>query len=151
MTAHCCYWTNQWSKYKIGIFCSNEGWCRDWCNPSVSVWSAVFYFLSCGQCYVPWVTFPYVRQFWWPGGSTCFTVPSFVQHQCFSSAQWVWFVSFFGIFVPLKSFSFIWSTIVTGEGLQILTYGYLSWPLSSEGTLTYHTNCDGEYFIMVLF
>ena len=39
----------------------------------------------------------------------------------------------------------------SGEGLQILTYAQHSWPLSSEGSLTYHTYCDtGLPFIMVI-
>ena len=32
------------------------------------------------------------------------------------------------------------------EGLQILTYARHSWPLSSEGSLTCHTHCDGPPF-----
>ena len=31
--------------------------------------------------------------------------------------------------------------IMTGEGLQMLTYARHSWPLSSEGSLTCHTHC----------
>ena len=31
---------------------------------------------------------------------------------------------------------------ITGEGLQILTYTRLSWPLSSEGSLVCQTYCD---------
>ena len=38
------------------------------------------------------------------------------------------------------------------EGLQILTYARHSWPLSSEGSLAWHTYCDtGHPFIMVIF
>ena len=40
---------------------------------------------------------------------------------------------------------------IAGEGLQILTYDRHSWPLSLEGSLTYHTYCDtGLPFIMVI-
>ena len=31
---------------------------------------------------------------------------------------------------------------IAGEGLQILTFARHSWPLSSEGSLAYHTHCD---------
>ena len=31
---------------------------------------------------------------------------------------------------------------IAGEGLQILTYGRHSWPLSSEGSLACHIYCD---------
>ena len=37
----------------------------------------------------------------------------------------------------------------TGEGLQILTYARLLWPLSSEGSLACHTECyTGQLFII---
>ena len=37
---------------------------------------------------------------------------------------------------------------ITGEGLQILTHIRHSWPLSVEGSLACHTNCDtGHSFI----
>ena len=40
---------------------------------------------------------------------------------------------------------------ITGEGLRILTYARHSWPLSSEGSLAWHTYCDtGLPFIMVI-
>ena len=40
---------------------------------------------------------------------------------------------------------------IAGEGLQILTYGRHSLPLSSEGSLTCHTYCEtGLLFIMVI-
>ena len=40
---------------------------------------------------------------------------------------------------------------ITDEGLQILTYARHSWPLSSEGSLAWHTYCDtGNPFIMVI-
>ena len=38
-----------------------------------------------------------------------------------------------------------------GEGLQILTHTWYSWPLSSEGSLVCHTYCGmGHPFIMVI-
>ena len=40
---------------------------------------------------------------------------------------------------------------ITGEGLQILTSAWHSWPLSSEVSLACHTYCDmGHKFIMVI-
>ena len=37
---------------------------------------------------------------------------------------------------------------ISCEGLQILTYTRQSWPLSSEGSLAFHTDCDtGHPFI----
>ena len=40
---------------------------------------------------------------------------------------------------------------ITGEGLQILTYAWHLWPLSSEGSLEWHTYCNtGHPFIMVI-
>ena len=39
---------------------------------------------------------------------------------------------------------------IVAEGLQILTYAWLLWPLSREGSLACHTYCDTEHpFIMV--
>ena len=39
----------------------------------------------------------------------------------------------------------------TGEGIQILTYTWHSWPSISGGSLACHTNCDTEHpFIMVI-
>ena len=39
---------------------------------------------------------------------------------------------------------------IAGEGLQILTYAWHSWPLISEGSLVCHTYCEmGQPFIMV--
>ena len=40
---------------------------------------------------------------------------------------------------------------ILGERLQILTYAWHSWPLTSEGSLACHTYCDtGHPFIMVI-
>ena len=40
---------------------------------------------------------------------------------------------------------------ITGEGLHILTCARTSWPLSSEGSLAYHTYCErGHLFTMVI-
>ena len=32
--------------------------------------------------------------------------------------------------------------VIAGEGLQLLTYARHSWPLSSEGSAPWHTQCD---------
>ena len=41
--------------------------------------------------------------------------------------------------------------IIAGEGLEIFTYAWQLWPLSSEGSLACHTYCDtGQPFIMVI-
>ena len=56
-----------------------------------------------------------------------------------------------GFIVPLENFSLIWRRHPTGEGLQILTFAWHSWPLSSEGSLACHTYCDtGHPFLMVI-
>ena len=40
---------------------------------------------------------------------------------------------------------------ITDQGIQMFTYARHSWPLSSEGSLSYHTYCDtGHPFIMVI-
>ena len=50
-----------------------------------------------------------------------------------------------------KIFHSYGDVIIAGEGLQILTYARHSWPLSSEGSLAYHTYCDtGHPFKMVI-
>ena len=36
---------------------------------------------------------------------------------------------------------------ITGEGQQILTYAWHSWPLSSEGSLACHACCDTGAFV----
>ena len=38
----------------------------------------------------------------------------------------------------------------SGEGRQILTYAWQSWPLSSEGSLTCHTYCDTDLLFMMV-
>ena len=61
------------------------------------------------------------------------------------------FVCFGGFIVPLRNFLLYGNATIAGEGLQILTYARLSWPLSSKGSLAYHTYCDmGHPFIMVI-
>ena len=51
-----------------------------------------------------------------------------------------------GFIVSFDNFS-----LFTGEGLQILTYTRDSWPLSCEGSLECHANCDmGHPLIMVI-
>ena len=41
---------------------------------------------------------------------------------------------------------------ITSEGLRILTYALQSWPLNSEGSLTYHAYCNmGHRLIIVIF
>ena len=53
--------------------------------------------------------------------------------------------------VPLENFHSYGDATIAGEGLQILTYARHSWPLSTEGSLTRHTQCDtGLPFIMVI-
>ena len=47
-----------------------------------------------------------------------------------------------------RTFHSYGDVIITGEGLQILTYAQHSWPLSSESSLACHTYCDtGHPFI----
>ena len=67
--------------------------------------------------------------------------------------------------LPDARFLFVWSlsshsrifhsygdVTIAGEGLQILIYARHSCPLSSEGSLTYHTYCDtGLPFIMGIY
>ena len=66
------------------------------------------------------------------------------------------YVCIFRLFVwSLSSHSRIFHSdgdvTIAKEGLQILTYAWHSWPLSSEGSLTCHTYCDtGLPFIMLI-
>ena len=54
-------------------------------------------------------------------------------------------------FVPLETFSLVLAVTITGWGLQILTYSWHSWLLSSEGSLACHTYCDtGHSFKIVI-
>ena len=56
-----------------------------------------------------------------------------------------------GFSVPPKNFQSFEDVTIADEGLQILTYAWHSWPLSSEGYLTCHIYCDtGQPFIMVI-
>ena len=56
----------------------------------------------------------------------------------------------FGVFRPTREFHLFGDVTITGEGLQILTYAWHLWPLSSEGSLPCHTYYDtGRPFIMV--
>ena len=63
--------------------------------------------------------------------------------------NWVYFVCCLVVFlVPLDNFSFI----ITGDGLQTLTYARHLRPMSSEDSLACQTYCDtGHPFIMVIF
>ena len=59
----------------------------------------------------------------------------------------------FGNYRPTREFFFhLYEDVtITVEGLQILTYAWHSWPLSSEGSLTCHTHCGTGYrFIMAI-
>ena len=59
----------------------------------------------------------------------------------------------FGNYRPTREFFFhLYEDVtITVEGLQILTYAWHSWPLSSEGSLTCHTHCGtGHRFIMAI-
>ena len=66
------------------------------------------------------------------------------------------FACLFGfIFVPLKNFFTHMKTYdmetINGEELQLLTFAWHSWHLSSEGSLACHTSCaTGLPFIMVI-
>ena len=52
---------------------------------------------------------------------------------------------------PTREFFTHGNVTITNERLQILTYSWHSWPLSSEGSLAYHTYCNiGQQFIMVI-
>ena len=53
--------------------------------------------------------------------------------------------------VLLENFYSYGEVTIAGEGLQILTYARHSWPLSSEGSLAWHTYCDTVHLcIMVI-
>ena len=46
-------------------------------------------------------------------------------------------------------FTYMETSPIAGEGLQILTYTRHLWPLSSEGSLTCHIYCDtGHRFLL---
>ena len=49
----------------------------------------------------------------------------------------IWFC----LFVIFHSYG---NVTIAGEGLQILTYARQSWPLSSEGSLSFHAYCDRD-------
>ena len=54
-----------------------------------------------------------------------------------------------GVFVPVENFSLIWSNVIIGEMLQILTFVRHLRPLSSESSLAFITNCDiGHPFVI---
>ena len=55
------------------------------------------------------------------------------------------------VYIPLDNFYNYGDVTIPGEGLQILTYTWHSWPLSTEDSLACHTYCDrGNPFIMVI-
>ena len=55
----------------------------------------------------------------------------------------------FVFFVSFKNFSLIWKRHHYRERLQILTYAWNFWPLSSEGSFACHTYCDtGHYGLL---
>ena len=50
-----------------------------------------------------------------------------------------WFICLIVVFHPTQEFFYSYGdATITGEGLQILTYAWHSWPLSSEGSLACH-------------
>ena len=51
-------------------------------------------------------------------------------------------VCLFGVFVPLENFSLVLEKSPLPVKGWILTYARHSWPLSSKGSLAYHTYCD---------
>ena len=60
-----------------------------------------------------------------------------------------WFVQ--GFSSHSRIFHSYGDVTIKGEGLQIWTYARHSWPLSSEDSLTCHTDCDTEHpFTMVI-
>ena len=66
---------------------------------------------------------------------------------------WFFFVCLFlwGLSSYSRIFHSYGDVTITGEGLQILTYAWHSWPLGSKGSLVCHTYCDtGHPFIMVI-
>ena len=61
------------------------------------------------------------------------------------------FVCLFVFYFPLENFHSYGDVTITGEGLQILTHARHLWPLSSEGSLAWHTYWDtGHLFLMVI-
>ena len=64
---------------------------------------------------------------------------------------WILFVWEFSSHSKIFMYDSYRDVTITGEGLQILTYAWHSWSLSSEGSLTCHTYCyTGQPFIMVI-
>ena len=60
-------------------------------------------------------------------------------------------VCFGGFWSHLRIFHSFGDVIITGKGLQILTYARHLWLLSGEGSLVCHTYCDtGHPFIKVI-
>ena len=60
------------------------------------------------------------------------------------------FVCFTVVLRPTQGyFTYMETSPIAGEGLQILTYTRHLWPLSSEGSLTCHIYCDtGHRFLL---
>ena len=59
-------------------------------------------------------------------------------------------ILFYGSFLS-RMFHSYGDVTITGEGLQILTFARISWPLSSEGYLTCHTYCNiGSPFVIII-
>ena len=68
-----------------------------------------------------------------------------------SLTLWIIYVFVLRFFVPFENSSHMETSPMTGEGLHVLANARHLWPLSSEGSLAYHTFCDtGHPFIMVI-
>ena len=68
---------------------------------------------------------------------------------CYMYVQYLVFVLSFSS--HSRTFHSFGEVTIAGEGLQILTFARLFWPLSSEGSSACHTYCDtGHPFIMVI-
>ena len=59
-------------------------------------------------------------------------------------------ICLFGVFLShWKIFHSFGDVNIAGEGLQILTYAWNLWPLSSEGSLACHTYCDTGHPLII--
>ena len=72
-------------------------------------------------------------------------------HVCFKAEICFVCLIGWGLSSHSRIFQSYWDVTITGEMLQILTYAQHSWPLSSDGSLVCHANCDtGHLGIMVI-
>ena len=72
-------------------------------------------------------------------------------HNALSQKDLFWGFEFWGVFLShSRIFHSYGHVTIAGEGLQILTYAWHSWPLSCEGSLACHTCCDTRHPLIMI-